>query len=258
MKYNIKYSKCIKYGGMSNDHINIFCFWEPYDKIPSYLKLCMNTWNKISNSTVILLNYSNLFEYIDKETFHNNFYKLNLPKQADCIRVAILEKYGGLWLDLDTIIVNDLRDILSDKLTFFGDDNNEIHMAFIYSKNPNNNILREWLDIIKKKLINFELDNKWDYIGNSIIDKLIKKYPDDTNILNRHEFKIFPEGYLNNEYTYEGYINFWFKNNLNSILQDNYIIMLHNSWTPNEFKNMNEELFLESDILLSKFLKTLQ
>ena len=83
---------------------------------------------------------------------------------------------------------------------------------------------------------------------------------DPINILNRHEYKVFPEGYLNNEYTSEGYINLWFNKNNNSspILQDNYIIMLHNSWTPYEFKNMDEKSFLESDILLSKLLKNLQ
>ena len=29
-----------------------------------------------------------------------------LPIQADAVRVALLKKYGGIWMDADTIITN--------------------------------------------------------------------------------------------------------------------------------------------------------
>ena len=31
---------------------------------------------------------------------------MSLPIQADAIRVALLKKYGGIWMDADTIITS--------------------------------------------------------------------------------------------------------------------------------------------------------
>ena len=31
---------------------------------------------------------------------------MSLQLQSDAIRVALLKKFGGLWLDLDTILLN--------------------------------------------------------------------------------------------------------------------------------------------------------
>ena len=31
---------------------------------------------------------------------------MTLPIQADAIRVAVLKKYGGIWMDVDTIITS--------------------------------------------------------------------------------------------------------------------------------------------------------
>lgn len=31
---------------------------------------------------------------------------MSLQTQSDAIRVAILKKYGGIWMDADTILIN--------------------------------------------------------------------------------------------------------------------------------------------------------
>lgn len=69
----------------------IFTFWEPMDTIPAYLELCIDTWKKyLPNYEIVILNYCNLFDWIEKDTFDEILYKdFSLPKQADAIRCAI-------------------------------------------------------------------------------------------------------------------------------------------------------------------------
>ena len=255
MKYKIKYN-LEKKGGSK---VNIFTFWEPKDKLPYYLKLCFNTWNKIQNSNLILLDYSNLKDYIDiDEIFSSNFYKLSLPMQADCIRVALLEKYGGLWLDLDTIILSDISDLFNHKLTMIIDKKPSPHLALIHTVKPNNFILKKWLEEIKVKLIDFKNVN-WDYVGNSIINKYFNdQYLDYFNLLDRDEYNIFPELEYKGSSNYEKYINFWFNDNNISDIKSQYIIMLHNSWTPEYYKKLDKSNFSKQTHLLSKYLIKLQ
>ena len=254
MIYNINYSS------IESNKLNIFTFWEPKNKIPYYLKLCQNTWSKIKNVNIILLDYENLKQYIDISIFHNNFYKLSLPMQADCIRVALLEKYGGLWLDLDTIIMSDISKLLNDKITFVIDDNYLPHLALIYVPKPHDQIMKLWLEEIKSLLINFDEEAfDWDYVGNAIINKYVNfENKDKFNLLNRHEYNIFPE--LIEDFNDENiYYDYWFNSstNINSI-QSKYLIMLHNSWMPEYYLGLNELEFKNDNSLLTKLLLSLQ
>lgn len=75
---------------MINDKI-IWTFWEPRDKIPEYIKLCMETWKFFPSYRVILLDYSNLNDFLLEDTYDKSLYEnFSLLKQADAIRAAII------------------------------------------------------------------------------------------------------------------------------------------------------------------------
>ena len=87
----------------------IFTFWEPKNNIPGIIRLCINTWKKFLPSyKIIILDFKKAENYLGKSLFEEIICKnLSLMVQSDAIRVAILNKYGGIWLDADTIILND-------------------------------------------------------------------------------------------------------------------------------------------------------
>ena len=93
----------------------IYTFWEPREAIIPYLNLCRKTWELNSpDFDVITLDYSNLHQYIEKDVFNLTVLKkLTLPMQKDAVMVAVLEKHGGLFLDLDTIIFRDVTPLFS-------------------------------------------------------------------------------------------------------------------------------------------------
>ena len=54
---------------------SIFTFGEPKNTIPMYLELCLKTLEKyLPEYEIVVFNYSNLFEWIEKDTFDEILY----------------------------------------------------------------------------------------------------------------------------------------------------------------------------------------
>ena len=88
----------------------VYTFWEPREKIPFYLRLCMETWKKfLPNATIVTLNYKNISEFLDVRELGLNLFsdrRFSFMHVSDALRVALLAKRGGVWLDIDTIILS--------------------------------------------------------------------------------------------------------------------------------------------------------
>ena len=259
----------------------IFTFWEPRRKIPGYLQLCIDTWKKfIPEYEIKILDYQTTKEYLGEELFSNIICKdMSLPIQADAIRVAILNKYGGIWMDTDTIILNGdfIKKLKNFDLVMTGDNKFEQQdIGFIYSSN-NSSLLKIWLNeiiinikkykqIIYNKSIteswntSLKIVKKWNYLGNGIIDKYLKNITNNNFFrIDRNKLIIFPERkfYKNSSINNIGkYRLFYFGKKEPEIVlnETKYMILLHNSWTPKKYKNMSKIEFLKQDILLSKLL----
>ena len=104
----------------------IFTFWEPKNKIPGYLHLCIKTWIKfLPDYKIIILDYKSSRLFLGEALFSMIFSEnMALSMQVDAIRIALLKKYGGIWMDADTIILN--KDIFKKmknfELIMFGDE----------------------------------------------------------------------------------------------------------------------------------------
>lgn len=265
----------------------IFTFWEPTNNIPDYVQLCIDTWKyNLPGYEIVILDYSNLSNWLSKKQIKRILCKdMTLPIQADAIRVALLRKYGGIWLDADTIILHNkfLKRISDYDLAMIGDTQKQTqHIAFIYAKTCSD-IIEKWYKKICKRVFLFRLFNKckilrnifrhtntvlhnWDVLGNGILDDLVNKSTDASAFLRLDKMKL---GSLP-EYTIATpdkapnilYNEFWFGHN-NKTFDDvknicfGGIILLHNSWTPDKYKQMTKNEFLDSNILLARVLKNL-
>lgn len=126
-------------------------------------------------------------------------------------------------------------------------------------KNTKSPILKFFLKIKHPKLYK-RLDH-FGYVGNLALNKFLKKYKKFYKNIDENEIKAFPE-IINKSSSLsaeKNYRNFYFENDCSDeVLKNTYgLICLHNSWTPDNFKEMNEEEFLMQDCTLSKVLKKL-
>ena len=65
-------------------------------------------YNKFPGWTVIHLNKDNVGEYVNMRETPKNYDKLHIAHQADWIRLALLKRHGGCWIDA-SIIINDAK-----------------------------------------------------------------------------------------------------------------------------------------------------
>ncbi|CAE7365674.1 HPCAL1 [Symbiodinium natans] len=80
-------------------------FWDKgKDKLPDFRRLCMETW-AVQNPhwKIVVLDQSNVHEYLEPKELPRLWPEMYVPWQADAVRLALLVKYGGLWIDASTI-----------------------------------------------------------------------------------------------------------------------------------------------------------
>lgn len=256
----------------------IFTFWEPKDKIPAYLELCLETWKKfLPDYEIVTLDYSNLKDWLGENVFPQVLYdRFSLPIQADAIRCAVLKKYGGIWMDVDTIITSSNINKILDFNTDFAII--EPHICFICAK-ENSFILKKWKKRILKrlefsqKILNknyfakiffkffkprlYKKITKWSFLGNDVLNPILRN--SDYLRIERDSVHAMPEFEFAKSFKkpVKIYKNFYFYNDYSDFaLKDNGgIILLHNSWTPKEFKLMSKEEFLKTNNTLANILQ---
>ena len=250
---------------------NIFAFWESPNPIPAYLDLCRDTWIKnIPNCKIHILNHSNLHQYIGNTYDLDKLKTISFAMQSDIISAAVLEKFGGLFLDLDCIVIDDIFDIFSNisdtKLISFGrPDSKAIHLAVLFCRTPNNPILCEWRKASQERLQNKPEKYPWHYFGNGIINALLNKpeYKNDFYIIDRTQSGNILESAVfgdNPNKAIEDYKNLYFSDffSFSPTLLEKVncgVISLHNSWSPPEYKNMpNKAEFLNRNVPISGLL----
>lgn len=125
----------------------IFIYWDTgFHNAPEVVRACLVSW-KLHHYDweLVILDDTNLHLYVDMDGFQH------LPKShfADIVRLRLLEKYGGVWVDATTFCVRPLdhwlpRHACNGVFLFEkpGGDR-PISIWFIYSENEHY-IIKEW------------------------------------------------------------------------------------------------------------------
>jgi len=86
----------------------IWAYWEtkPGKKKPGYIDLCLNSIKHNCGKCfkVIILDEKTVYDYLP-EMRDIDLSKLELPQKVDYYRYCLLEKYGGVWLDADILVI---------------------------------------------------------------------------------------------------------------------------------------------------------
>lgn len=221
----------------------IFTFWE--GKMPEYIKLCLDTWN----FDFVVLDYSNLHEYTEMPV--ERVKRFTLPQVADCVRVHVLRDNGGIWLDADTI---SLTGRLPEE-TVLGDPETRGNSIGMLRSDGHPEMFVEWARF-QDRIIEGRGDTKhWAALGNAFTDEYLKEH---TEIPIGRIKDRCPEVYMihGDMSKRERYQRFYFEStyHLADIGQTD-ILMLHNSWTPEEYKLKSAREVLEAQCTLSNILR---
>lgn len=134
---------------------NVFIFWigKEYSLITILRELIYLHSNNGKNYKVHFLNDDNVKDYI--KNIPPKYYKLRPAHKADFVRVNVICDYGGIWLDSDTIVMDDLSSlfkVLEEKDGFFMRENNISIVNGVFGSRKNTELMETW-----KKYINHNL-----------------------------------------------------------------------------------------------------
>lgn len=159
----------------------IWIYWENKysDEMPGYISLCRDTIYKHKGAwDLIELNPENVDQYVSglRADFHD------IPEvahKADYIRAAVLAQNGGMWMDVDTIVLRPLSmitDLIEESgALFYGWKEHQPSIGLVASL-PGNPLITEWLKAADE-VLDKNLGQKWSGIGYDILWPLAKEYP---------------------------------------------------------------------------------
>ena len=93
----------------------IWSYWDSgLENAPEIVRLCVASWRKFAGSAqIVVLSKDMLGGYLDPQDFPPRFEELPVQHQSDLIRLALLERYGGVWLDASVFLTRPLLDWLA-------------------------------------------------------------------------------------------------------------------------------------------------
>jgi len=176
--------------------MKIWMYWEnlPGSQMPVYLKMCYEVAIKnCLECEVILVTPETLSKYLPNIPFDLNKIRLKADKvspialKADYIRIALLEKYGGVWVDIDCIIFTDLGPLVRDILVEYDfysmrktETNNVVSNGFMASRQQGTVVsqyLKTMTELIQDKIASgngFE----WSEIGAGMLTPIAVEHRD--------------------------------------------------------------------------------
>ena len=185
-----------------SDRLNepIWVFWNKgLDNAPDIVKLCYRSVEKYAGRKVILLTDENVQKYIHMPEYLNKKLEkgvLPLAIYTDLMRMALLEHYGGTWVDATVLLTKEIpKTILNSEFFVFHNSLGEIDnpvlypVWFIHAQRHNKTITE-----IRNVLFAYWRKNNHipEYLfSNIVITQIMKQSPDvETNM-----------PYLNSDYS---------------------------------------------------------
>lgn len=131
----------------------IWTMWlQGMEEAPPIVKACVDSLKKYSSREVILLTKKNLAQYVKLPDFIEDKYKKGLIGHAhysDIVRLYLLEKYGGTWIDATVYCVRPFDELINYELMItqsYSKKNPKIMTNyFLHSENPHNYLIQSML-----------------------------------------------------------------------------------------------------------------
>lgn len=140
--------------------------WTYWDKknLPEIVRLCQKNWKKFApNYKINFLNKEDVNDYVDLPEYWRT-----LPpyRQSDIIRLKLLEKYGGVWMDASILLLTNPDNFIEGNLTLFTTPgtnlDNPVYENWFIASSKGNPVIKKWLNEVLNALNNKQL-----YISDS-------------------------------------------------------------------------------------------
>lgn len=119
----------------------IWAMWMQEENIPESIQMCLDTI-KHFHPEVTIITENNIHEYVNIPNYISEKYKKGIiqsPHFSDYIRMYLLDKYGGTWIDASTLMLDKIPEFILQQpfFVFRTLDKTRLSNFFIHSEKNN-------------------------------------------------------------------------------------------------------------------------
>ena len=140
---------------------------EDHKSMPKLNRKCINRWKELNPTwQVNVLSDKTIVDYVPEyfDIVKNSKFNRNYQAKSDLLRLLLLNKYGGVWVDVSVYPVQSLDDFISDILNDVGfftyrwptrisATQVETVSWFLVADSPNHYLIRTWLSKFTESFI---------------------------------------------------------------------------------------------------------
>lgn len=175
--YKNKEKDYLKTNISDNDYIIWVCWWQGEELMPDIVKICYQSILKnADNKKVVLITKSNYRDYINLSSRIEKLVNeevISITHLSDLLRIKLLRKYGGLWIDSTYWVTATLN---FEKYTFFTLKQKPLNMCTSISQMRwSGNFLATHSDSFIMNFLDDALMEYWER-SNSLLDYFLLDY----------------------------------------------------------------------------------
>jgi predicted O-methyltransferase YrrM len=249
----------------------IWMTWTGTNPMPDHLKLCLESIRHHNDLdfTIVLITPDNIDEYLPER--HPAYSYLSYVHRSDYLRAEILHRWGGLYLDTDTICFRSLQPwyqkiMKYDVVSYDGSPWREVFGMSVFGPTRRDSVLTQaWVTKLRKRLdkrlaalIKFRQTHpdptqdclQWTEILRSIVLPVAQK------LRRKRQLSFYPisSDYFRAIYNDSG-IEALRRSAPLSIPEETYVLILNSFMFPERFKHLTEEEILASDVGVAHLLR---
>jgi len=157
---------------MSGDEKIIWSYWHDPTNIPYIVTLAILTWKKHNpDYTIHFMNQNNFTEFVDINELPPIFSSLNPTEKTDVLRLYLLYKYGGIWIDSSILITQPLAPVWDNQYDVGGywlpgfttNNDKKVFESWFISAPKESKLILEWRNEFYTALTDYK--TRSDYIS---------------------------------------------------------------------------------------------
>jgi hypothetical protein len=228
--------------------------------------------NCIDNFNIVILTNKTIYKYLPEMRKDLDDKLLNIPMKIDYYKYQLLYKYGGIWIDYNTIVMRNLTPLI-DKLknydyvgfnNFYNSkDSPKEYSNRILIGNKENILFKKCIEACDNLLDNKPssyFDNNQQSLGKNLLEMTIKHCHEDvpgwkyyrypSKCLERDSIK------LNNGKNKEESHTLISNRNIDEVCKDSYyVVPIYNIEFPKWFKDLSKVGIIKSNTLIANLFK---
>ncbi|MBN2525073.1 MAG: hypothetical protein JXR76_01685 [Deltaproteobacteria bacterium] len=231
----------------------IWKYWETRGIKPTYIDFISEKLANKTSARIVTVTKETLADYLPNLN-PGIFNVEEMAHKADLIRTRLVEKYGGMWLDSDAVVLKNIDHLFDylDDYSFVGfndgaslSGNSKVRVNCFLSR-PDGVVIKSWV-ARQEEILKTKLKFSWTEIGSDILHPLCQKNCDQVKIL---DFKLIaPIPWNQRERFYD-------VNELDGYIDDNTLMMmLHNKLVSDEIKRTPVAELVSSSTVLGQLLR---